>query len=75
MYRIKFPSKESVAHMFIFPWNGAGGLQRLSCLKYYNVREWENRFTLQQNAAKNIDYIEKGSNKNCPELISIQKTQ
>ncbi len=29
------------------------------CLKYYNTLEWESRFTLGLNAAKNVDYIEK----------------
>ncbi len=31
----------------------------LSFLKYYNGQEWESRFTLALNTAKNIDYIEK----------------
>ncbi len=36
------------------------GLQRLSFLKYYyNVLEWESRFTLEMDAAKITDYIRK----------------
>ncbi len=38
---------------------GARGLQRLSLVKYYNVLEWESRFTLGLNAAKNTDYFKK----------------
>ncbi len=45
--------------MYIFPWNGARGLQRILYLKHCNVWEWENGFTLQQNATKNTDYIKK----------------
>ncbi len=37
--------------------NGANGLQILPFLKYYNVLEWESRFTLGLNAAENIDYL------------------
>ncbi len=36
--------------------NGAMGLQRLICLRYYNVLKWEIRFTLGLNADKNADY-------------------
>ncbi len=35
--------------------SGARGLQRLS----FYVPEWESRFTLEMNAAKNTDYIDK----------------
>ncbi len=41
------------------PGSGAQELQRLTCLKYYNVLKWESRFTLGLNAAKNTDYIKK----------------
>ncbi len=44
---------------FISPRSGAKWLQRLSCLKYYNVPEWESRFTLWFNTAKITIYIEK----------------
>ncbi len=36
--------------------------------------EWESRFILGLNAAKNADYMKNGSNKNCSELISLQKS-
>ncbi len=45
--------------MSISPWSGTRGLERLPCLKHYNVRELEGGFTLQQNAAKNTNYIQK----------------
>ncbi len=51
--------KMQQAHMSISLQSGARGLQRLPYLKYCNVWEWEGRFTLQQNAAKNTDYIQK----------------
>ncbi len=38
---------------------GAKGLQILLFFKYYNVLKWENRFTLELDAAKITDYIEK----------------
>ncbi len=34
-------------------------MNTLRFLKYYNALEWESRFTLGLNGAKNIDYIEK----------------
>ncbi len=43
--------------------SGARGLQRLICLKYYDVLKQEIRFTLRLNAVKNTRYI-----KNCFEL-------
>ncbi len=43
----------------IYPRNGARELQRFAILKYYNVQKWECIFTLELNAAKDIDYIEK----------------
>ncbi len=39
--------------------SGAGALQRLSALKYYNVQKRENRFTLGPNPAKNTSYTQK----------------
>ncbi len=45
--------------MSIFPMSRGKGLQRLPCLKYYNVLKWESRFTLGLDAAKIIGYIEK----------------
>ncbi len=44
-------------HISISPGSGAWDLQRLPFLKYYNVLEWESRFTFGLNAAKNTDYI------------------
>ncbi len=47
----------------------------LFLLKYGDALEWESRFTLALNAAKNIDYIEKCSNKICSWLNFLQKVQ
>ncbi len=58
-----------MAHISIFPRTGVRGLQRLPFLKIFNVLEWERRFPLGPNAAKNA------SNKNYSELNFIQKTQ
>ncbi len=41
----------------ISPRCGAGRLQRLPLLKYYDVLEWESRFALQLNTKKSTDYI------------------
>ncbi len=41
------------------PGSGARGLQRLICLKYYDVLKLEIRSTLGLNAAKNTDYMKK----------------
>ncbi len=41
------------------PRGGARGLERLACLKYYNVLKCENRLNLGLNAAKNSDYMKK----------------
>ncbi len=43
----------------IYPRSEVKGLQRFAILKYYNAQEWECIFTLELNAAKDIDYIEK----------------
>ncbi len=48
-----------MAHISIFPRTAAIGLQRLSFLKNFNVLEWEKRFCLGPNAAKNTCYIKK----------------
>ncbi len=45
--------------MSISSQSGAMGLERLPCLKYYNVLKQENRLTLGLNAVKNIDYMKK----------------
>ncbi len=45
--------------MSISPKSGAGKLQTLICLKYYNLLKLESRFTLWLNAAKNTDYMKK----------------
>ncbi len=41
MFRIKFSTKRSWAHMTTSPQNEAKGLKRLPCSKYYNVLERE----------------------------------
>ncbi len=50
--------KTEWTHISIYSWSGARVLQRFTFLKYYNALKWK-KFTLEQNAAKNIDYIEK----------------
>ncbi len=45
--------------MSVSPWSGAWGLQKLRCLKYYNILKPESRFTLGLNTAENADYIKK----------------
>ncbi len=45
--------------MSISPRSGARGLERLPCLKQYNVLKQENRLTLGLNAAKGTDYMKK----------------
>ncbi len=45
--------------MSISPRSGAWRLQRLICLKYYNVLKKESKFTLRLNAAESTDYIKK----------------
>ncbi len=72
LFSIKFPTKKSVV-AYVYP--GVKGLQRLPCLKYYNVLKRESRFTLGLNAAKNTDYRKKISNKICGEFNFLQKTQ
>ncbi len=52
------------------PSSEAQRLQRLICLKYYKVLEWEIRFTLGLNTAENTDYI-----KNCSAFNFLQKSQ
>ncbi len=44
-------------HFSISARSGTRWLQRLQFCKYYVVLEWENRFTLRMDAAKNTDYI------------------
>ncbi len=45
--------------MSISPQSGAGGLERLTWLKYYIVLKLQITFNLGLNAAKNTHYIEK----------------
>ncbi len=45
--------------MSISPHSGARWIQRLPCLKYFNVLKRKNRLTLGLNAAKNNDYMKK----------------
>ncbi len=42
--------------------SGARKLERLPCLKYYNVMKQKSRFTLGPNPAKNTDYMKKDFN-------------
>ncbi len=59
------------AHISIpLPKSGVEVLQRLICLKSYNVQKWKIRFTLWLNASKNTHDIKKS----CLELNSIQKS-
>ncbi len=46
--------------MSISPKSGATVLEKLPCLRYYNVLKLENRLTSELNAAKNSDYMKKG---------------
>ncbi len=48
-----------MAQISIFPRTGVRGLQRLPFLKIFNVLEWERRFSLEPNAAKNTCHIKK----------------
>ncbi len=50
-------------HISISLRSRARWLQILPFLKYFNVLEWESRFTLGLNAAKNTDYIKKSFKK------------
>ncbi len=43
--------------MSISPKSIARGVQRLICMKYYNVLKWESRFTFEFNTAKNTNNI------------------
>ncbi len=61
--------------MYISCRSGTKGLQILPCLNYYNVLKRESRFALELNAAKNMDYMKKTSNKHCWELNFLQKAQ
>ncbi len=45
--------------MSTYPRSGAMGLQKLPFLKYYYILNWKNRFILELNAAKNMDYMGK----------------
>ncbi len=45
--------------MSISPKSWAKVLQRLMCLKFYDIQKREIRFTLGLNTAKNIDYKKK----------------
>ncbi len=56
---LNFLQKSRWVHFIILLRNGARGLRRLPCFKYYNVWDWESRFFLQHNAAKNVNYIQK----------------
>ncbi len=70
MFRIEFRIKNS-ARTYITPGVEVGAPK--ICLKSYNVQKWEIRFTLELNAAKNMYYIKKVSNKVVQNWISYKK--
>ncbi len=51
--------KSKWVHMSISLQSGAMGLQRLIYFNYFNVLKWKSRFSLELNAAKNMDYMRK----------------
>ncbi len=56
---LNFLQKTQWTYTFISPRSEARRLQRLPFLKNYNVLEWEKRFTLGPNSAKNTYNIKK----------------
>ncbi len=56
---LNFPQKTKWTHVPILLMSGANGLQRLPCLKHYNVLQWKSKFTLGFSAAESTDYIKK----------------
>ncbi len=72
---LNFLHKTQWNHMSLSSRSGARGLERLPWLKYYNVMKWESRFTLRLNTAQIFIISKKASNKNCPELNFLHKTQ
>ncbi len=60
--------------MSISPTSEAKELQRSIYLKFYYVQKWEIIFIVGLNAAKNMHYIKKASNKSCSELNFVQKS-
>ncbi len=56
-WEFNFLQKTQWAHVSISPKCGARGLERLLCLKYYNVLKRENRLTLKLNVVKNSDHM------------------
>ncbi len=54
---LNFQQKSKGAYISIIYQSGAREVDRLPQLTYYNVQEWESRFTMQQNTEKNTDYI------------------
>ncbi len=56
---LNFLQKTQYAHMSISPRRGDKGLQKLICLKYFNVLKWKSRCTVGLNAAENTNYIKK----------------
>ncbi len=75
--KLNFLQKTQWKHNSIYSWNGTRGLQKCAVFEIltYNTLEWESRFTLGLNPAKNIDYIENCSNESCTKLNFLQKTQ
>ncbi len=65
LLKIEFLIKNSVGVYDYLHKSGGSGLQRLICLKYYNVLKREIRFTLGLSAAKTTDYMKDTSSKTC----------
>ncbi len=54
---LNFLQKTQWKRMCISPRSGVRALQRLICLKYYNILKLESRFTLELNSVKNTNYM------------------
>ncbi len=61
--------------MSISSQSGARGLQRLPCLKCYNVLQWKVDSSYGGTLQKLLIIWENMSNENCSELNSLQNTQ
>ncbi len=72
---LNFLQKSQLAHISIFPGSGARGLQRLMCLKYYNLLKWKlDQF--KGTMLSKLPIITKNiSNKSCLDLNFLQKSQ
>ncbi len=66
----KFSGNISLSNLGVEP----GASTDLPVLKCYNTLQWESRFTLWLNAAKNLIISKNGSNEGCAKLNFLQKT-